>query len=60
MFEIEKCGVTGKDRWAERANARRALAAHGYAKGSRKVHFCVFCSGYHLTKGRRGRPGKGK
>lgn len=57
---IDRCGATGKQRWDTRDQARAGLRAFAFAKGSRKVHRCAFCDGYHLTKGQRGRPGKGK
>ncbi len=54
------CGKTGKKRFAKKADALAALASFGWAKGSRKVHFCVFCDGYHMSKGQRGRPGRAR
>lgn len=59
-MSAERCGYTGKERHPTREAAVAALKRFAAAKGSRKVHFCVFCDGYHKTKGLRGRPGKGK
>jgi hypothetical protein len=57
---LDLCGVTGKDMYPTKDECRDALAAFGYAKGSRRVYRCPFCDTYHQTKGRRGKPGKGK
>lgn len=57
----DKCGYLGKERFATRDEAVAALAGWAWRKGSRRVQpRCVFCDGYHLTKGVRGRPGKGR
>jgi hypothetical protein len=53
-----RCRVTGKEMFETKQAAKNALAAYAYAKGSRKVHRCIFCDCYHTTKGVRGRPGK--
>jgi hypothetical protein len=54
-----KCGANGKIRYANRTEARTELARYAHAKGSRRAYYCVFCDGYHLTKGQRGnRKGK--
>jgi hypothetical protein len=59
MFDGERCGYLGKLRYATRQAAKDELKRFAYRKGSRKVHFCVFCDGYHLTKDARGnRKGK--
>lgn len=54
MFDGERCGYMGKLRYATRDEAKAELARYAHMKGSRKVHFCVFCEGYHLTKSTRG------
>lgn len=56
----ERCnGPTGKLRYPTKEIAAEELSRFAYAKGSRRIHRCVFCDGYHLTKGSRGnRKGK--
>lgn len=58
MFEAERCGVMGKEMFRTRADAKQALRTWAYGKGSRKIHRCIFCDKYHLTKGDRSK-GKG-
>lgn len=61
MNTREKCGVTGKLMFVTPDAAHGALAAFARGKGSRRVtKRCVFCGTYHLTKGVRGKPGRGK
>jgi hypothetical protein len=56
----ELCNVIGKERLPNKRAARIALAAFGRRKGSRTVHWCIFCEGYHMTKGVRGKPGRAR
>lgn len=61
MFENERCGVTGKARFANRKVAKKELARLRKAGKSNctHVHPCVFCDGYHHTKNERhGRKGR--
>lgn len=54
----ELCRVVGKEMFPDKKQARGALAAFGYRRGSRRIHWCIFCSAYHMTKGQRGKPGR--
>jgi hypothetical protein len=58
--KYERCGgPTGKIRYPTKEIAKEELRRFAYARGSRAVHRCVFCDGYHLTKNaRHGRKGR--
>lgn len=55
MFEVERCGATGKAIYANRQIAKEELAR--LRKQGRSnctgVHYCPFCDRYHHTKNER-------
>lgn len=55
----ELCNVMGREIFRSKKEGRDALGAWARAKGSRRVFRCIFCDGYHMTKGQRG-PRKGR
>jgi hypothetical protein len=49
MGHRELCRVTGKEIHTTKQEGKRALAAYGHRKGSKRVQWCPFCEHYHMT-----------